>query len=619
MRPSLYLMGYIIFLSLYFVPLAFQETSLELDERAVSLIYQALAINSVQQDIILNVLGNLLLTALFYFLLAHLIHTIGKTLHISKLLLTLISAVWSWLLLCYINMQLFPNSLYIPPLPDVSSYVIVGCSVFIILFYITLSVRQFRQSRLSTGIVVFAGGLFYIIGTLPAASKTEPQQRNVILIGVDSFSTAALEITGHLLPNISALSAASVQFKHAYTPIGRTFPAWTSILSGNPPALHGAYFNLRDMDFVDRQNLLTRDLKDLGYRTIFAIDERRFCNIDESFGFDRVIGPDAGILDFLIQRYNDTPLTNLALQFKIFSPFFAYSRMNVASHTNYNPDAFINAISSELDNEQPLFLAVHLESAHFPFKTSRTYPQLDHANRFLVKQSNALQLVDHQIGLLLHQLKSYGVLDSAIVILLSDHGEGLGENEIIHGTQQDTIIATYGHGTNILSDWQNRIILSAAEFEGGKIKTTPSTIDRNVSLLNIRDWVQKYVSTGKADYHHENNQCFPVETGLRFFAAENYETIDHKKLAAEGLPYYSVTKTGRMVLREDKLKSLIETKDIGVWCGNNLTLFNRKENRIYTLTREADGLTEIETDSHSLRELKKYIAQYQSALSSLKD
>lgn len=619
-RPTIAITGYVIFLIIYYAPIGLQDSGFNLDARALTLLERALSVNSVLIDLALNLAGHFLLTSLFYLLVNYVISTIGLAFRINKIMLTLIIVPWSWLLLSYINTLLFPNSLYVPPFSTISTYAIIAGSILISLTFIAQIAQHPKNGRpiLVILLAVVVGSLLISI-KLPG-NTSRPQQRNVILIGVDSLSPKALAISKHLLPNIAGLTESSIWYSQAYTPIGRTFPAWISILSGKPPADHGAYFNLRDINQVERQNLLTNDMKAQGYRTIFAIDERRFCNIDESFGFDHVIGPKAGMLDFLLQRFNDTPLTNLALQFKGFSPFFVYSYMNTASYTNYNPDAILNEIGQELKTKQPLFLAVHFESAHFPYKTTKTYTKLKSANDFLSKQSSALQQIDYQIGVLLHKLQYAGILENAMIIFLSDHGEGLGEPEVIQYKETTNLHPhdhANGHGANIVSSWQNHVVLNIVEFKNGRIKSTPTIITENVSLLNIRKIVFDYAFNDVLEEHAQNNACFPVETGIRFSEADDYKNMDQKKLVAEGLQYYSVDKTGRMILREDKLKSLVEKKDIGVWCGDKLTFFSATANKIYTLKRKNDLLFEIEIDPEGLQELKKYIRQYRKSSASL--
>lgn len=57
--------------------------------------------------------------------------------------------------------------------------------------------------------------------------------------------------------------------------------------------------------------MLPKKLSELGYYNVLAADERRFSNMDEYLGFDKVVGPENGALDFLLGELLDIPLVNV--------------------------------------------------------------------------------------------------------------------------------------------------------------------------------------------------------------------------------------------------------------------------------------------------------------------
>ena len=57
-----------------------------------------------------------------------------------------------------------------------------------------------------------------------------------------------------------------------------------------------------------------------GYQTIYATDEVRFANIDQSFGFDQLITPPIGAADFLLGKAGDLPLVNLVSPTRVGAP-----------------------------------------------------------------------------------------------------------------------------------------------------------------------------------------------------------------------------------------------------------------------------------------------------------
>ncbi|NMG16399.1 sulfatase-like hydrolase/transferase [Aromatoleum bremense] len=350
-------------------------------------------------------------------------------------------------------------------------------------------------------------------------------------------------------------------------------------------------------------------LQENGYRTVFAIDERRFANIDESFGFDQIVGPKAGALDFLLQRMNDTPLTNLLLQTRLAQWVLPFSYLNTASHANYNSRGFVEEAVAGSTETKPLFLAVHFESAHFPFKTRHAARKIDYSNDFMARHVAALTGVDAQVGHLVSLLAARGRLENALVIVLSDHGEGLGEIEAqTTRVGEPYLVRGFGHGGSVLSEHQNRVVLGLIRFQGGQPVDAPG-LHRNdlVSLTDVRDVIERFASRGEIHLEPKTNRCILSETGLRFRAAADYKTLNPAELAAESANHYEIDDAGRMRLREDRLALLVAAKDVALRCTNKLTYFSNVENRHFAYSIDASRrLTEIEPEKTDVARIEAY-------------
>ncbi|MFT5684939.1 MAG: hypothetical protein ACI8RZ_005884, partial [Myxococcota bacterium] len=89
----------------------------------------------------------------------------------------------------------------------------------------------------------------YLVGLAALLSHPRedgPQQDNaglnVVLLGVDALRPDHLASEGYFrdtAPNIDAFIAESVMFEEAFTPLARTYPSWTSLLTGSWPTTHG--------------------------------------------------------------------------------------------------------------------------------------------------------------------------------------------------------------------------------------------------------------------------------------------------------------------------------------------------------------------------------------------
>lgn len=446
-------------------------------------------------------------------------------------------------------------------------------------------------------VLIAASGFVATQVRLNGARAATPTVRNVILVGIDSLSDQMATTMLPNMPHLAALLEPSERFKRAYTPLGRTFPAWTSILSGELPAVHGALFNLRSLAHVHKNHLVTQELQKAGYHTVFAMDERRFANIDESFGFDRAVGPKEGALDFVLQNINDTPLTNLLLQLPVAHYLLPYSRLNVDSVPNYDSTGFVNAtLAATASGRKPLFLAVHFETAHFPYKTRHAVRTFHDADPFVAEQKTALTVVDAQIGQLMAGLRRRGDLNNAMVIVLSDHGEGLGELEATttQGGKPYQVIG-YGHGANLLSEDENRVVLGLLRFVDGKPVNKPSTRTDQVSLTDLRGVIEHYVKSGEVSLP-EHGGCMTVETGIRVLAASSYEGLDPAKVAAEAAGFYEISPQGLLHLRENRLAGLVAKKDVGWRCRDRLTFYSSAARRYFAYQILDDGTRLVETE-----------------------
>jgi Tfp pilus assembly protein PilF len=76
-----------------------------------------------------------------------------------------------------------------------------------------------------------------------------------------------------------------------------------------------------------------------------------------------------------------------------------------------------------MDADEPFFLWVHYFDPHFPYA-----PPKHLAASFEDPYDGEVAFVDQQIGILLHGLRARDLLDTTLLAVASDHGEGLGEH-----------------------------------------------------------------------------------------------------------------------------------------------------------------------------------------------
>lgn len=593
---------YTVLSLLYFLPIIAEQTTIPLDDRARILLIKLFTTPPVLLDFFLILGGHL---TLFSGLLALTSMAASGLLKATSWAYSLCGSAACSLALVVVtsvNSALFPNSVYTlfygTGFHELTAPVAIA--VFLLLVACGLLHKQdsLRFIKLAVATPLIATTYLSIAPSFSAGSMSSTasaqldakhNRPHVILLGIDSLGATTLESHGDFLPNISKLHSASYRPKLAVTPLPRTCPAWISALTGKLPGQHLGVFNLTPTSTIDQTQTAPYLYREGGYHTVLALDERRFCNIDTSFGFASVVGPKRSGLDFIVHRYMDTPLTNIALQTPVAAWLFPISHMNVASYANYDEDAIVEKIEIAVRDRgnRPVFLATHLESGHFPYKTRYQEEKPKGENVFFQRHIAALQVADRQVGMLLDVLKRARVLDNAIVILFSDHGESFGNRQAsIKEEFGVETLSPYGHGTEILSRTQTDVPLGFIRYRDGETHSRPKILEGTYSLRDIHG-VLRMALSGHELALPPLRDCVYMESGIRFSAAEDYKDFDEAALARQAASYYRVTAAGVLELRRSRLLELVANKDFALKCESKVAFTRAPDPEIYTAIASA--------------------------------
>jgi arylsulfatase A-like enzyme len=334
-----------------------------------------------------------------------------------------------------------------------------------------------RIAQLGAGVLLLSPLLMSLASPL-RSQPADPARPNVILIGVDSLRPDHLPHFGapfNVAPNIEGFIRESVVFSDALTTQAHTFPATASILTGLYPTSSGARGNLFPPALIKTGNSIAWRFQSAGWNTVYATDETRFSNIDEIYGFDRIVGPGIGVPDYLMSFVSDTVLVNLLANTAPGRWLFPHLYGNRAVAHAYRPGSFIRRLELALDhqNTDSLFLYVHFCSAHWPYEPESLFekdqfkdlPMGDLADTD-ASYLRAVAAADAQVGQLLVGLRERGRLENTIVVLFSDHGEDFGmKKDLILGDEGDVLnTSVSGHGTSASRESQVRVLLAWQGF-----------------------------------------------------------------------------------------------------------------------------------------------------------
>lgn len=390
-----------------------------------------------------------------------------------------------------------------------SPVVLAGTIGFAALLIALLAARRSGPANLPRARTLSVGALVAIsalAATLVTGNKSEASATavtpNLVILGLDSLRNDLTEVAPDraLMPNVEAFFAESHRFTDAVSPLARTFPAWVSILTGRHPVSTNARFNLMPRSAMHEGDTLAHALKASNYRSIYATDEVRFANFDKTYGFDELITPPVGASDFVLGAVGDQPLVNLIAGSPLGALIFPQIYANRADAVTYEPKQFLARLDRRLNPGGPSFLAIHLTLAHWPYaRAGQVEPTTPQTWRPAYR--SALEEVDGQFQDVLALLERKGILENAIVVVLSDHGEALGfpSDSMVRktGTPNDVWDSLWGHGTSVVSPHQYGVVLAMRAYGRARLPGQPGAHDWPVSLEDVRPTLEE-LATGRA-------------------------------------------------------------------------------------------------------------------------
>jgi arylsulfatase A-like enzyme len=456
---------------------------------------------------------------------------------------------------------------------------------------VVLASRAFLRRRLSrprTMILVSAFIVLLLIGAflsqgLSFAARPAPAfaMPHVVIVGLDSLrdELAGGHTEDRLTPHIDAFLNGAHRFRDTISPLARTYPALISLLTGRHPVTSNARFNLMPRSLVNEGDSLGDALQARGYHSVYATDEVRFANFDETFGFDQLITPPVGTSDFIIGKTGDLPLVNLLSPTRAAAWMFPGIHANRAAHVTYRPESFVRRLDRELVVSRPGFFYIHLTLSHWPYSwAGHSTPTTPHQYRPAYRHS--IQEVDKQFGDVWRVLERKGVLENAIVVVLSDHGEALGgpTDSMLRktGTGMEIWDSLWGHGTSVMSPHQYSVLLAMRGFGRAHLPGAPTAHTWPVSLEDVRPTLQEF-ATGSAPAGIDGISLLPFlrdpQSASTLAARVRYTETDFNTpmvlagkynesgLIHEGAAYYEIVpETGWVQLRRKRLSELMSQK-----------------------------------------------------------
>ena len=355
---------------------------------------------------------------------------------------------------------------------------------------------------------------------------SQPHTRpNILFIVSDQMVAALTGVYGHPVvqtPHLERLAERGVRFEAAYTPFPLCAPGRACFMTGRHASAIGAWDNgaLLPADQPTFADYLTK----AGYDTVLS-GKMHFIGPEQQHGFRMRLNTDIYPADFtwvrpewiglketkgedyetvMSQRpaYNAAGYTGDGVKIDVWHNALSYDEETHFRALEYlrargrQPDQgpFMLCASYHHPHEPfwppqeywDLYEGAEIELPHFPDNLDETYSMMDRnlnayhgTRRFNLRDPEGLYrlrrayyglvtYMDRKVGELLDALEETGLADNTVVIFASDHGDMLGEKEMVQ--------------KRCFYEWSCRVPLLVAFPDGWKAGTT---YQAPVSLLDL--------------------------------------------------------------------------------------------------------------------------------------
>lgn len=254
------------------------------------------------------------------------------------------------------------------------------------------------------------------------ASNAAP---NLLLISVDTLRADHCSAYGYsrdTTPHLRALASEGARFDVAYAPASSTGPTHASVFTGLHPIAHGVIKN--GVPLAAHFETLAERLAARGYQTAGVVS---------SFVLSAQFGYGQGFSFY----QDEFDVTTSSMQQD------TWQGHQVGGAFDRRADATTRLAARWLwesrDSRRPFFLFVHYFDPHAPYQPpDRVLRRFvsgrdgDELSRVVRRYDAEIVYVDEEIGRLLEIVERQGLSDDTIVIVTSDHGEGLMQHAWMH-------------------------------------------------------------------------------------------------------------------------------------------------------------------------------------------
>ena len=282
-------------------------------------------------------------------------------------------------------------------------------------------------SALRVGLLGLAGCGGPTQAELGAGAAERELPKHVILISIDTLRADHVGCYGYerdTTPNLDRLAEESMLFERAYTTMSWTLIAHMSMLTGLYPSQHKVWKN--DAVLSTEVPTLAQRLQAQGYHTIGFYDTQAHW-VDPEFGYDRGFALYEGhtnaelagehLRKALAERPKEQPLFVFLHLFDVHN-----APLRKWGTTIYNPPAPFD--THFVPDARERLVGANCKKWWYTDASDATAGQRE---AIAGLYDSGVRYIDDRIGRWLEEWKAAGFYDQSLIIVTSDHGEGLCE------------------------------------------------------------------------------------------------------------------------------------------------------------------------------------------------
>jgi len=314
-----------------------------------------------------------------------------------------------------------------------------------------------------------------LLALLPlSCSSGNEGPKSVIFISIDTLRRDHVGTHGYerdTTPKLDKIAKESLIFEQAYTTMSWTLIAHMSMLTGLYPSQHGVWKN--ESTLPENAPILTEILKGEGYHTMGFYKPGW---LDPRFGYgrafdhyephDSIDGADEHMRAAMATRPEDKPL------------FLFIHLFDVHNAEIEKPGSLMYESTPEFDayfNPQAREIVGALEAKKYWYEDpGKVEPHVHEA--IVDLYDSGIRHVDDIVGTWIEEWRDSGLLDDSILIITSDHGEGLRQRGGRYG----------GHGGTTEEGLRVPLFIRmpGGQFGGTRIEEAVSHVDLVPTILD---------------------------------------------------------------------------------------------------------------------------------------